>query len=379
MGSISKRTLGSGAEVWDARIHRRREGGTLTKTFKSQSEAKAFINRIETKIDKGENVSRKAETIFFPDAADQYLKEARPINKTKTITDGERQAIERLKIDFEKFTISNITNGRIQAYIDQFLKTPVPQQKKNKPHPYYNNGIDRKTGKPRIFSKGTVRRHFFILKKILVWHSIKNEYHLDKNLFSMLDIPGAWDNKRERRLEDDELEKLLAATDKGYVNGKEWKLLIKFALATCARCQEIAKAEWSEINKNGMAWNIPASHVKTSTFRQVPLTTEALSVIDELEKTKGDNKRVFHMFANPVAITKGFRRLCVRAGVEDFRFHDLRHSGTAYFFERTDLSDIEIASITGHTNLITLKHYAQLRPSHLAKKMNMVGALKRVQ
>ena len=58
-----------------------------------------------------------------------------------------------------------------------------------------------------------------------------------------------------------------------------------------------------------------------------------------------------------------------KAGSPDLRFHDLRHEATARIYERTSMSDLEIASITGHKDLRMLKRYANLRASVLVKKM----------
>lgn len=66
----------------------------------------------------------------------------------------------------------------------------------------------------------------------------------------------------------------------------------------------------------------------------------------------------------------GFRRIVKRAGLTDLHVHDLRHEATARLFERTQLQTMEIALITGHTELKTLSRYANLRPKLLADKID---------
>lgn len=68
-------------------------------------------------------------------------------------------------------------------------------------------------------------------------------------------------------------------------------------------------------------------------------------------------------------LSRQFARVFDAAGCEDLHFHDLRHEATRRLYERTNLSDVEIASITGHRNLHMLKRYANLRGSVLAKRM----------
>jgi integrase len=378
MGSIDKRVLKDGKTLrYDARIHRRRDGGTLSKSFKSKAAAQEWINEVETKINGNITVSRKAETATFPDAAKHYLAEARPKNKEGKITYEEKKCISQICEDFtDDLVISKITSSKIQAWIDAFLERPIPLQKlgKNgKPHPYYNRNLDKKTGKTRLYSEGTVRRHYFIFRKVLKWYAAKNKFELDSNLFTLLEIPRAWAGARERRLTAEELTQLEEAADRGYENKEAWKLLINFAIFTCCRAQEIVKADWKHINKSGRAFNIPPENVKTSTFRQVPLSKKSMAIIESLEKLKKEGEsRIFHMFKNVQTVSKGFRRICVRAEIDDLRFHDLRHTGIANLFEFTELSDIEIQLITGHTNAATLKRYAQLRPSYLASKMDEI-------
>jgi integrase len=57
------------------------------------------------------------------------------------------------------------------------------------------------------------------------------------------------------------------------------------------------------------------------------------------------------------------------AGCVGLKFHDLRHEATSRLFERTTLSEMEIAKITGHRSMKMLARYANLRGSVLASKL----------
>lgn len=54
-----------------------------------------------------------------------------------------------------------------------------------------------------------------------------------------------------------------------------------------------------------------------------------------------------------------------RAGLEDFRFHDLRHTAASYL-AMSGASLLEIAEILGHKTLSMVKRYAHLSAPHLA-------------
>jgi integrase len=384
MGSIKKRTLKNGDSVYDARIHRRvgiqtpnAEGklkggdGTLCKTFDSREKARVWINEVESRIDKSGAVSRKAEKISFATAADEYAKHAKPKSrKQEEITPGEIQTLARVKEDFGGFKISEITNARIQVWIDKFLTIPVKNQKRAKLHPYYNGGIDPKTGKQKTYSESTVRRHFFSLKKVLVWIAVRENIELNPNLFTVK-IPRAWARKRKRRLENGEWEKILDSAKNGYHWRDEWPLIAEFAVETSARLQEILKSEWKHIRISQRTFEIPEENVKTGAARIVPLSTRALDILKKLEeKKKEKEQRIFYFWKDSSTVSKGWRRLIVRAKIENLTFHDLRHEGISRLYEKTDLTDTEIMSITGHSSAELLKAYSVLRPSLLARRLD---------
>jgi integrase len=56
------------------------------------------------------------------------------------------------------------------------------------------------------------------------------------------------------------------------------------------------------------------------------------------------------------------------AGIEDLRFHDLRHEATTRLFEK-GLNLMEVASITGHKDLRMLRRYTHLTAEDLARKL----------
>jgi len=57
-----------------------------------------------------------------------------------------------------------------------------------------------------------------------------------------------------------------------------------------------------------------------------------------------------------------------RAGIEDLRFHDLRHEAATRLFEK-GLNIMEVASITGHKDLRMLRRYTHLKAEDLARKL----------
>lgn len=117
---------------------------------------------------------------------------------------------------------------------------------------------------------------------------------------------------------------------------------------------------------------IPKERENPRRGRQVPLSTKALAILAKLKKRriKGEPRVFDTMPSTSPVLGRGFKRITKRA---DLHFHDLRHEAVARFFERTSLQTMEIALITGHTELKTLQRYANLRPAILASKLDRVG------
>ena len=123
---------------------------------------------------------------------------------------------------------------------------------------------------------------------------------------------------RQRILSDAEIVKFWEATaELGYPFGDLFRLL----LLTGVRLREGAHAKWSEIE--GDLWTIPPERFKSGCRHTVPLSDQAMQLINELPR-RGE-----HLFTingrQPVnAFAYGKKRLDQLMGVSDWRVHDLR-------------------------------------------------------
>lgn len=117
---------------------------------------------------------------------------------------------------------------------------------------------------------------------------------------------------------------------------------------------------------------------KNGDKRQVPMTTVAERVLRDYlgDRTSGQvfpwwsGQRVpAEMSRCSSMLSRSFGRLFDAAGCNDLRFHDLRHEATSRYFERTTLTDLQIAKITGHKDIRMLSRYANLRGSDLAERL----------
>jgi len=71
-------------------------------------------------------------------------------------------------------------------------------------------------------------------------------------------------------------------------------------------------------------------------------------------------------FKKPIDLRTPFENALKRAEIEDFKFHDLRHSCASYL-AMNGASLAEIAEILGHKTLQMVKRYAHLSDAHTSK------------
>lgn len=160
---------------------------------------------------------------------------------------------------------------------------------------------------------------------------------------------------RDRRLRPGELEKILEHTDSKILGP-----VVLFALETGMRRGEIAAMRWDHVDVKKRVLLIPET--KTGKSRTVPLTTEALRILNDLPRRLDGSI----WLTDPHTMTRAFERACNRAGIEDLTFHDLRHEATSRFFEK-GLNPMQVAAITGHKTLQMLKRYTHLKAEDLAE------------
>lgn len=93
-------------------------------------------------------------------------------------------------------------------------------------------------------------------------------------------------------LKEDDLPAYLGKLD-AYDGSVQTKLALKFLLLTFVRTTELRAAEWTEINFDKAEWRIPAERMKMRELHIVPLSTQAIAVLRELQELTGRWKFVF--------------------------------------------------------------------------------------
>ena len=183
------------------------------------------------------------------------------------------------------------------------------------------------------------------------------------------------DEERDRRLSRDEEGRI----QKWLQRRPDDELLFELALQTAMRMRECYTLHLSQINLAQRT--IFLDRTKNGSSRQVPLptpTVELLSVYMESHKTTiaaragrllpfwpGDLSDEA-LYVTTRNLSARFAYIFKRCSAADLHFHDLRHEATCRLYEKTRLSDVLIAKITGHKDIRMLRRYASLRGSDLA-------------
>lgn len=139
--------------------------------------------------------------------------------------------------------------------------------------------------------------------------------------------------------------------------------IVKLALETAMRRGELLSLRWKHIDLKRRVAFLPDT--KIGETRSVPLSSVAIRVLSDIPRGKQDE--VFRGLTGE-AVKHAYVRAVRRAGIENLRFHDLRHEATTRLFEK-GLNIMEVASITGHKDLWMLRRYTHLKAEDLARKL----------
>ncbi|MBC7415683.1 MAG: site-specific integrase [Herminiimonas sp.] len=130
--------------------------------------------------------------------------------------------------------------------------------------------------------------------------------------------------------------------------------LFEFALETTSRRGSLLKLNYCDVDIEGRIALL--YDTKSGDNNRVPLTQRAVQILQRLPREPNES-RVFPLSAN--AVTMAWRRACIRAGVDDLKFHDTRHVGTTRHAKRVK-NVHALMKITGHKTVGQLMKYVHV-------------------
>ncbi|EDT41786.1 tyrosine-type recombinase/integrase [Burkholderia ambifaria] len=147
---------------------------------------------------------------------------------------------------------------------------------------------------------------------------------------------------------------------------------IRLALHTGCRKNELLKLEWSRVDFDRAVLSLEPSDTKNGKRRVVPLNDEAMAALrhqrDWVRVTVPRSPWVFAVASGDrmTTIQKGFRAACLRAGIDDFRVHDLRHTFASWLV-MAGVSLYVVKDLLGHSSITVTERYAHLAP-HMGRE-----------
>ena len=309
------------------KIRRQRIG-----TRRSLAEVTLAKRKVEVAEGKFLDKKKKPKQVKFKALAKDYTKWAELNNKTP---DRKIRVLNGLLPDFGEKFVSKITTWQIQNYL---------HGRKNRKQP-------TKKIKP-----ATINREISLLKhifsKAIEWKLL--EENPAKPIKKLRE-----NNKRVRFLSMEEITALLAAC-KGYLSN-----IVLVALNTGMRKGEIFSLRMQDIDLDREMIHISDS--KNNETRDIPANkTLQIILMPLIDKTKDPQD---YIFFNPKTkkpyddVKKSFKTALKKAGIENFTFHDLRHTFASHLvMNGVDLMTIK--ELLGHKDIKMTMRYAHLSPNH---------------
>ena len=137
-----------------------------------------------------------------------------------------------------------------------------------------------------------------------------------------------------------------------------------FSVATGLRQANVSQLEWSQVNLELSHAIIPPEKHKNGRPHPVPLNDAAVEIIKR--KAGQHSTHVFTFRGKPVTqvSTKAWRDALVRAGIANFRWHDLRHT-FATWHRQAGTPTHELQRLGGWKTLSMVERYAHVAPEGL--------------
>jgi integrase len=352
MGTILERKTSSGEVRYAAQV--RLKGSKLQMaTFNRKTDAKRWIQQTEAAIREGRHFrTAEAKRRTVAEMVDRYLQDVLP---TKSAEAQRKQAAQLAwwRGAIGHLMLADATPRSLSAARDELARTPT------------SRGGQR--------SGATVVRYMAALSHVFTI-AVREWEWLTVNPMQSVSRPKE-SRGRVRYLDEDERERLVAACRAS--KSQHLHSVVVLALSTGMRQGEILGLRWRDVDLE--RGRITLHETKNDERRVVPLVGPARDLLKARSKVRRLNSDlVFPAKARqgvepkPAEIRHVWRRAVQRAEIDDFRFHDLRHTAASYLaMNGATLS--EIAAVLGHKTLSMVKRYAHLSEAHttgVVERMN---------
>jgi integrase len=152
--------------------------------------------------------------------------------------------------------------------------------------------------------------------------------------------------------------------------------IVLLAINTGMRRGEIFTLTWQCVDTQKRQITVLGEHTKSGKTRHIPMNNEAVGVIERWRAQSENTNGI--VFPNPktgerlVDIKKRWKTILEMAGINDFRFHDLRHT----FASKLVMKGVPLNTVRellGHASLDMTLRYAHLDTTHKANAVDLLN------
>jgi integrase len=330
---------------WTARIWR--EGAAQSEQvrrqgFATEQDANEDMERVLTATREGRSTTMAAmpETITLGAALDRLLVEKA---RKKTVEEYRRIAAHLKQAFGESTPLPAITAAKISAYRTARMSNP-----------------SERTG--RALTPASVNRPLAVMRHVL---------KLAHEEWGLAPEPPRVRLEKEnqgrlRWLSQEEAARLLVATAKS--KNLDLRDLVTVALYTGARRSELLGLTWDRVDRSRGVIRLEIT--KSGKRREVPFGTKVDEVFARRQQASG---RVFP-HSRWDTYRSAFERAVEIAKIDDFHFHDLRHTFASWLV-MAGRPVVEVKDLLGHATLAMTMRYAHLAPERLRAAVEVLDGI----
>jgi integrase len=347
MATIKKR-VGKKKVTWRIDYYNP-EGKRVRKDFDLKKDAEAYLGKVLAAKKEGRYHDifdiKKESKVTFNELADRYVEIYGGQKSFRT----KKYMLKVAREHFGERRLAKITYLDLEIYRNNRKAAPTP------------------AGKPR--ADASVNREMALLSHLLnkgvEWGMMEaSPYKKGKRLIFKEN------NQRLRFLTDTEVEALLKASS------PHLRPIVEVALNTGMRRGELLGLKWEQI-RNGFIY---LTETKSGKSRQIPINDRLAEVFKEVRRE--NQLKSPYVFADSKGrryyeVKRSFASACRKAGIEGFRFHDLRHTFASHLVMK-GVSLKAVQELLGHADLTMTMRYAHLSQAHLQEAvavLNNLGAV----
>ncbi|MEI8209976.1 MAG: site-specific integrase [Methylococcales bacterium] len=364
MATITERTAQDGTKSYKAEVRLKGYPAQRT-TFKRKTDARKWVQDTESAIREGRHFkTTEAKKHVLSEAIERYIADIAPSKFKPNELRIRIPILNWWKSQIGYCRLSDLSAKDFSACRDILVKQGGTK------------------GTP--LAAATIKRHFVSIAHVLKichleWHWIEQN-PLKEGLIELPELPRGV----VRFLDDDELARLTKAC-KTSLNKLLYPAFI-LSVSTGMRQSETMNLYWREPSTppSNTAWGvvnlsescIVLHQTKNGNRRRVPLAGVAFAELQKLSKIQRlDTQLVFPSPtkpSKPIELKKAWTTALKKAEIENFRWHDLRHTAASYLAQ-DGAQLLDIAAVLGHSTLQMVQRYAHLSDNHISatvEKMN---------